>query len=102
MPNNLEILIIPRPGDKEVVRNYCQRFMEMEKSELIESYNKAWKLGIVGNHQQGLNYYAMHLAFMKIYGKSPITLEGGCALGLTEPICEDGDSWAYAGTHIEG
>ena len=56
----------------------------------------------MGNHQQGLNYYAMHLAFMKIYDKSPITLEGGCALGLTEPICQDGDTWAYAGAHSEG
>lgn len=97
MPDNLEILLIPRAGDKEVVRDYFLTYMNMDKTELIERYNGAWKLGIVGSHHQGLQYYAMHQAFLRVFGRSPITLEGGCLLGLTNPICIDGDSWVYAG-----
>jgi hypothetical protein len=97
MPNKLEYLLIPRPGDREVIENHLQQFLETDKTQLIDTYNKAWQLGIVGNHRQGLNYYALHIAFKKVFGTSPFTFENGCALGLTEPIVPDGDSWAYAG-----
>ncbi|MCE2790112.1 MAG: hypothetical protein LW630_09400 [Saprospiraceae bacterium] len=97
MPNKLEYLLMPRPGDREVIQNYLQEFLEKDKATLIDTYNKAWQLGIVGNHRQGLNYYALHIAFKKVFGPSPFTFEDGCALGLTELIVQDGEGWAYAG-----
>ena len=95
MPNCRKYILYERPGDREIIQDYIARFEQFDHQTLVDKYNAAWKTGIVGVHQQALNYYAMHIVFTRVFGKSPITLEDNVCLGLTDPISYENNTWVY-------
>jgi len=95
MPSKMKVVFMPRREDREKFLEYQSNFEKLDRAGLIAAYNEAWKVGLVGNHMQSINYFALHTVFEKVFGKSPITLEDDVILGLTERICEDGETWRY-------
>ena len=95
MSNSTKYLLYSRPGDREIILDYISYFEQFDHPTLVEKYNAAWKTGIVGVHQQALNYFALHIVFKRIFGKSPFTFEDNVILGLTDPIRYENETWAY-------
>jgi len=95
MPNKLQYMLLERPGDKAFAQEMLVNYSKMNNTTLIDAYNSAWKVGIVGSHAQAVSYYALHIAFTKRFGKSPILIEDKIILSLTEPITAVGESWDY-------
>jgi hypothetical protein len=95
MPNNLHYVISPQQGDRERIQEYIERYEQFSREELIDSYNKAWKLGLVGVRAQALSYLALSRVFDRVFGRSPIRFEDELVLSLTQPIVAVGDSWEF-------
>lgn len=98
MPNNLSYVLTPQTGDRERIIENIQRYETYSREELIDTYNKAWKLGLVGVRAQALSYFAMARVFLNVFGKSPIKVENKMILSLTDPIVAVGDTWEYSKT----
>lgn len=88
-------IYISRAGDREVIANYLADFNTKSHAELCVAYNTAQVKGFFGAHQQGLFIIAMHLTFMKRWGRSPITVTDNTLIEFTRSIDLVGDSWAY-------
>ena len=88
-------MLLERPGDRVFALEMLGIYGKMSNATLIDTYNSAWNVGIVGSHAQAVSYYALHIAFQKRFGKSPILIEDKIILSLTDPITVDGDSWDY-------
>ena len=95
MPNKLQYMLLERPGDRAFAQEMLGIYGKMSNATLIDTYNSAWKVGIVGSHTQAVSYYALHIAFKKRFGKSPILIEDKIILCLTDSITADGESWDY-------
>ena len=95
MPNKLQYMLLERPGDRAFALEMLGIYSKMSNENLINTYNSAWKVGIVGSHAQAVSYYALHIAFTKRFGKSPILIEDKIILSLTDPITTYGESWDY-------
>ncbi len=95
MPNKLQYMLLERPGDRDFALEMLGLYGKMSNATLIDTYNSAWKVGIVGSHAQAVSYYALHVAFTKRFEKSPILIEDKIILSLTDPIKVDGESWDY-------
>jgi hypothetical protein len=95
MPNNLSYVLTPQTGDRERIIENIQRYESFSREELIDTYNKAWKLGLVGVRAQAIAYFALARVFLNVFGKSPIKVEDKIILRLTDPIVAVGDSWEY-------
>ena len=93
--HKMEYLLIPQPRDREIILHYISKYEEKDRQTLVDDYNEAWKLGIVGSHHQALMYYALHVVFKRVFGKSPITFEDKVCLSLTDPISYENDTWIY-------
>ena len=88
-------MLLEKPGDRAFAQEMLGIYGKMSNATLIDTYNSAWKVGIVGSHAQAVSYYALHIAFKKRFGKSPILIEDKIILSLTDPITADGESWDY-------
>jgi hypothetical protein len=95
MPTDMQILLIPRRGDRDVVLIHIESYEKMDRKAMVDEYNAAWNVGILGNHQQGLRLYALHVVFKRVFGDSPITFEDQVCLSLTDPILLVGENWEY-------
>ncbi len=95
MPNKLQYMLLEKPGNRAFAQEMLGIYGKMSNATLIDTYNSAWKVGIVGSHAQAVSYYALHIAFTKRFGKSPILIEDKIILSLTDPITADGESWDY-------
>ena len=95
MPNKLQYILLERPGDRAFALEMLGIYSKMNNAALIDTYNSAWRVGIVGSHSQAVSYYALHIAFTKRFGKSPVLIEDKIILSLTDPITVDGESWDY-------
>lgn len=95
MKNNLKHVLVSRAGDKERLIEFIAKYIQMLPYELIDAYNDAWKIGIVGSHAQGLSYYALHRTFEYYFGKSPFILEDNIILSFSNPIKIKGITWEY-------
>ena len=84
---------IARATDREVITKYLADLLTRSNLELIAIYNKSEEKGFFGAHQQGLYIIAIHLAFQKRFGKSPITITDNTLIEFTSPITPSGDSW---------
>lgn len=71
----MEYLFIQRPGDKEEILELLNNFKEYSKEELIEDYNKAVEIGIVGSRAQAQKLIALNITFKTIFISSPIKIE---------------------------
>jgi len=95
MPSKLQYMLLERPGDREFAIKMLSGYTQLDNAGLIEVYNSAWRVGIVGSHLQAVSYYALHIAFKRRFGKSPILIEEEIILSLSEPITAVGESWDY-------
>ena len=81
----MEHLYIPRNGDGETLIANKRSFEKYSEQELVDTYNKSVKIGIVGVHQQGLLLIALWKEFSERYGESPVQFEENI-IGLRGPI----------------
>ena len=88
-------MLLEKPGDRAFAQEMLGIYGKMSNATLIDTYNSAWKVGIVGSHAQAVSYYALHIAFTKRFGKSPILIEDKIILSLTDSITADGEAWDY-------
>jgi hypothetical protein len=95
MPTNLQYMLLEKPGDREFAIKMLAAYNQLDNAGLVAAYNSAWKVGIVGSHAQAVSYYALHIAFTKRFGKSPILIKDKIILSLTDLITVNGDSWNY-------
>ncbi len=91
----MEYLFIQRPGDKEEILELLNNFKEYSKEELIEDYNKAVEIGIVGSRAQAQKLIALNITFKTIFISSPIKIENNILIRLTDKIELDGNNWHY-------
>ena len=88
-------IYISKKGDRVVIANYLANFKEKSNAEFCAAYNSAQVKGFFGAHQQGLYVIAMHLTFMKRWGRSPITVTDNVLIEFTRSIDLVGGSWVY-------
>ena len=94
----LTFVYLQRPGDRPRIREFYAGYEQKTPEELIDTYNKAYQLGFVGVHAQGLAMIALHFIFLKVFERSPFTFESNTLLDFTGEIEGRGSSWAYPGT----
>ena len=82
----MELLLIPRPGDRERLLEHIQTLSNVTLKELVESYNKNVTIGITGTQAQGLYLLAMHKVFLNKCGRSPISWTDNTVLALSEAV----------------
>jgi hypothetical protein len=89
----MELLLIPRPGDRERLLEHIQTLSSNTLEELVEAYNKSCEIGITGNQYQGLRLLAMHKVFLNKCGTSPISWTDNMILALGKPVEVVDDGW---------
>ena len=82
----MELLLIPRPGDRERLLDNIQTLSGNTLEELVNAYNKSCEIGITGNQLQGLRLLAMHNVFLNNCGTSPISWTDNMILALGKPV----------------
>ena len=70
----MEYIYIDREDDKNTISEYKKIFEDESLEELVESYNKQAKCGIVGVHQQALYLIALRQEFKERLKESPVYL----------------------------
>ncbi len=81
----MELLLIPRPGDRERLLEHIQTLSSNTLEELVDAYNKSCEIGITGNQSQGLRLLALHKVFLNKCGTSPISWTDNMILALGKP-----------------
>ena len=82
----MELILIPRPGDRERLLEHYQALSNASLEELVESYNKNVSIGITGTQAQGLYLLAMHKVFLNKCGRSPISWTDNMVLALGKVV----------------
>lgn len=85
-----------REGDKEVIANNVASLEKETAAELIDNYNKAYRLGFVGVHAQVRSILGLSVAFDRRFGKSPIKVTNDEVIEFTSPIVQVENGWEYA------
>ena len=75
-----------RTGDIEFIRTKTSYLIAISNEELISSYKREAKMGIVGVRAQMLHIIALHQVFLKRFKKSPIKIEENTFISLTGEI----------------
>lgn len=75
-----------RTGDIEFIRTKTSYLIAISNEELISSYNREAKMGIVGVRAQMLHIIALHQVFIKRFKKSPIKIEENTFISMTVEI----------------
>jgi hypothetical protein len=91
----MELLLIPRPGDRERLLGHITHMKTFSLTELVDAYNASQRIGITGNQFQGVYLLGMHKVFLDTFGKSPIEWTDNILLRLTRSIEVSGDGWEY-------
>ena len=89
----MELLLIPRPGDRERLLEHYQTLSNTTLEELVESYNKNVSIGITGTQAQGLYLLAMHKVFLNKCGRSPISWTDNMVLALGSIVEASNGQW---------
>jgi hypothetical protein len=89
----MELLLIPRPGDRDRLRDHIQNLSSNTLEDLVDAYNKSCEIGITGNQSQGLRLLAMHKVFLNKCGTSPISWTDNMILALGKPVEVVDDGW---------
>jgi hypothetical protein len=82
----MELLLIPRPGDRERLLGHIETFSSNTLEEIVEVYNKSCEIGITGNQFQGVRLLALHKAFLNKCGTSPISFTDNMILALGKQV----------------
>ena len=89
----MELLLIPRPGDRERLLEHYQTLSSSTLEELVESYNKNVTIGITGTQVQGIYLLAMHKVFLNKCGRSPISWTDNMVLALGSAVEVMDEGW---------
>ena len=82
----MEYLYLPQIGDKESILEKVQELLLLSNEELISSYNRQFKIGVVGARAQMLHIIALHQSFLKRFKKSPVIIVDNCVISLSGEI----------------
>jgi hypothetical protein len=82
----MELLLIPRPGDRERLLGHIETFSSITLEELVNVYNKNCEIGIIGNPFQDVPLLALHKVFLNKCNPSHIYWTNNMILAL-------GKSW---------
>jgi hypothetical protein len=91
----MEYVFIQRSGDRERIAEYLEELTQLSKIELVNRYNNAVRIGILGVHAQAQMIVALNLAFTKSFGSSPIKIDKNVIISLTGKIELNGENWNY-------
>ena len=89
----MELLLLPRPGDRERLLEHYQTLTNATLEELVESYNKNVSIGITGTQAQWLYLLAMHKVFLNKFGRSPISWTDNMVLALGRVVELVDEGW---------
>ena len=70
----MEYVYIGREKDNKIIADYKKGFEAETLEELVASYNKQVRCGMVGVHQQALYLMALRLEFKERLKESPVYL----------------------------
>jgi len=91
----MEYLLVLKPGSRETLTAMKQELEEKTIDELITAYNRQVEIGIVGVYQQALYLATLRAEFRQRMGQSPIILEQGMLLRLTDSVKRAGNTLYY-------
>ena len=91
----MEYLFIQRPEDRDQVLAFLSEFNKNSKVELIENYNKAVEIGIIGSRVQAQRLIALNITFNKVFGSSPIQIVNNMIIRLNDKIELTENNWNY-------
>ncbi len=91
----MEYILIVREGFKNEIDKNMLELEKLNIQGLILAYNRQVEIGIIGSYTQAVFIAALRLAFLKITGKSPITLEEGIVIKLNGHIKIENDKLVY-------
>jgi len=91
----MDYLFILQPSEKSIIMNLIIEFKKYPKEELVENYNNAVSLGIVGSRAQAQRLIALNVTFNSTFSSSPIKIIDNMLIRLTEKIELIGNEWQY-------
>jgi hypothetical protein len=83
-----------QPGEEEKVKEFYDRLMAGGKEHMVERYNDQVKIGFVGVRAQVRFMIALNRAFLEVFGRSPVEVNGP-VVGMTGEIFLQGDNFFY-------
>jgi hypothetical protein len=95
LKQKLEYFLTPMKGDKEKIIASIQNYKQYTKQQLVDRFNEAQKLGIIGARAQALDLFALGVVFKQVFGHSPVYVTDGVILGLNGRIALVGDKFFY-------
>ena len=91
----MEYLLVLKPGSRETLSAIKQQLEEKTIDELITAYNRQVEIGIVGVYRQALYLATLRAEFRERTGQSPIILEQGMLLRITDSVKRSGNTLYY-------
>lgn len=91
----MDYLFILQPSEKSIIMDLIIEFKKIPKEELVENYNNAVSLGIVGSRAQAQRLIALNVAFKASFNSSPIKIIDNMLIRLTEKIELIENEWQY-------
>ena len=91
----MEYLLVLKPGSRETLTAMKQELEEKTIDELITAYNRQVEIGIVGVYRQALYLATLRAEFRQRMEQSPIVLEQGMLLRLTDSVKRAGNTLYY-------
>ena len=89
----MELILIPRPGDRERLLGQIETFSSNTLEELVEAYTKSCEIGITGNQFQGVRLLALQKALLNKCVSLPISWTDNMALALGKPVEVVDEGW---------
>ena len=75
-----------RENDKSVIQEYGERLAKDSLEELVDTFNRQVKCGIVGVHRQALYLIALRKEFLLRVEQTPIVIDDHKIIDLSEEI----------------
>lgn len=91
MRSNLEYMLLPQPGDRQLLGDLSAKLEALDDQQLIDTYNRTDALGLVGARAQALHAFALGRICLRRFGESPVALDHNVILRLRGQVrLEDG------------
>lgn len=74
-------LFFSKKGDQETIQEVLNRFRFYNDQELVDTYNREARMGIIGIHQQQLYLIALSEVIRERFNHNPIFFES-CVTGM--------------------
>ena len=87
------IVFIPLPIDEPIIKDYSLQFDQKSDQKIVDNYNK--QEAFFGVRQQMRYAYALHLEFLKRFGKSPLATDSDYVFSLNGKIFLTQNSWEF-------